>query len=31
MQTITEQNYKVEKPLASAPTLCQLENRIAGG
>ena len=28
MQTITEQNREQEKPLASAPTLCRLENRI---
>lgn len=28
MQTITEQNLKEQKPLASAPTLCRLENRI---
>lgn len=28
MQTITEQNRHGEKPLASAPTLCRLENRI---
>jgi len=28
MQTITEQNRQQEKPLASAPTLCRLENRI---
>lgn len=28
MQTITEQNIKVHRSLASAPTLCRLENRI---
>ena len=29
MQTISEQNHTQQKPLASAPTLCRMENRIS--
>jgi len=31
MQTITEQNRYQQKPLASAPTLCRLENQVDRG